>query len=93
MVVSSLYKYYETLLNDEVSGISKPGFSRARVGYCLVLSRDGRLLDVIDLRIKRNEKMVLREINVPEQGIRTSGVSANFMCDNSTYILGLRQKK
>lgn len=92
MIINALYKYYETLLQDRDSGISRPGFSKAKVGYCLVLSREGRLLDIIDLRVERRKKLVSREIDVPEQGKRTSGVSANFMCDNCTYVLGLGQK-
>lgn len=92
MIINALYKYYETLLNDDDSGVSRPGFSKAKVGYCLVLSKTGRLLDILDLRVERSKKLVSREIDVPEQGKRTSGVSANFMCDNCTYVLGLGQK-
>lgn len=92
MIVNALYKYYETLLNDQDSGVSRPGLSKAKVGYCLVLSREGQLLDVVDLRVERRNKLVSREIDVPEQGKRTSGVSSNFMCDNCTYVLGLGQK-
>lgn len=92
MIVNALYKYYETLLDDRDSGVSRPGLSKAKVGYCLVLSRVGQLLDVVDLRVERRNKPVSREIDVPEQVIRTSGVSANFMCDNCKYILGLDQK-
>lgn len=92
MIVNALYNYYETLLNDPDSGVSRPGFSKAKVGYCLALSTSGQLLDIIDLRVERRKKQVPREINVPEQGIRTSGVSANFLCDNCTYVLGLGQK-
>lgn len=91
-MIDALYKYYETLLNDRDSGVSRPGLSKARVGYCLVLSRAGRLLDIVDLRVERRNKPVSREMDVPEQEKRTSGVSANFMCDNCTYILGLGQK-
>lgn len=93
MIVNALYKYYETLLDDQDSGVSRPGLSKAKVGYSLVLSRAGQLLDVVDLRVERRNKPVSREIDVPEQVKRAAGVSANFMCDNCTYILGLGQKK
>lgn len=92
MIIDALYRHYETLLNDKDSGVSPPGFSKGKVGYCLVLSREGQLLEIIDLRVSRRNKLVSRDIDVPEQVIRTSGVSANFMCDNCTYVLGLGQK-
>lgn len=92
MIINALYNYYETLLTDDDSGVSRPGLSKAKVGYCLMLSGAGQLLDIIDLRVERRNKLVSREIDVPEQGIRTVGVSANFMCDNCTYVLGLGQK-
>lgn len=92
MIINALYRYYDTLLNDKDSGISTPGFSKGKVGYCLILSREGRLLEIIDLRVNRGNKLVSREINVPEQVKRTVAVTANFMCDNCSYVLGLRQK-
>lgn len=92
MIISALYNYYRTLLEDKNSGVSKPGFSKARVAYCLVLSREGRLVDVVDLRVERNNKPVSREMVVPEQVKRAVNITANFMCDNCTYVLGLAQK-
>lgn len=89
MIVNALYNYYQTLLHDPNSGVSRPGFSKAKVGYCLVLSREGRLLDIIDLRVERGKKLVSREIDVPEQVKRAVNITANFMCDNCTYVLGL----
>ena len=92
MIINALYRHYETLLNDKDAGVSPPGFSKGKVGYCLVLSREGQLLEVLDLRVSRNNKLVSREINVPEQIKRTVAINANFMCDNCSYILGLGQK-
>lgn len=92
MIINALYKYYETLLNDNDSGVSRPGFSKARVGYCLVLSREGKLLDIIDLRVESRNKLVSREIDVPAQVKRAVNITANFMCDNCSYVLGLGQK-
>ncbi|MDO7788728.1 type I-C CRISPR-associated protein Cas8c/Csd1 [Desulforamulus aquiferis] len=89
MIINALYNYYDTLQLDPNSGISQPGYSKAKVSYCLLLSMAGQLLEVIDLRVDGRNKLVPREIEVPEQAKRTSGVAANFMCDNSTYVLGL----
>lgn len=92
MIVNALYNYYETLLNNQDSGVSRPGYSKARVAFCLVLSREGQLLDIIDLRDDRRGKLVSREMNVPEQAKKSVNILANFMCGNCTYVLGLGQK-
>lgn len=92
MIVDALYRHYETLLKDPESGVSRPGLSKSKVGHCLVLSRETLLLEIIDLRVERRNKLVSREIDVPAQQKRTSGVSANFMCDNCSYLLSLGQK-
>lgn len=92
MIINALYNHYGTLLQDRDSGVSRPGFSKGKVAYCLVLSRDGRLQDIIDLRVERRNKQVSREMDVPEQGKKSSNVLANFMCGNCTYVLGLGQK-
>ncbi|MCF8011166.1 MAG: type I-C CRISPR-associated protein Cas8c/Csd1 [Clostridiales bacterium] len=92
MIVNALYRYYETLLNEQDSGVSEPGFNKAKVGHSLVLSGDGNLLDIIDLRAESRKKIVAREMDVPEQAKKTSGISANFMCDNCTYALGVSRK-
>lgn len=92
MIINSLYKHYQTLLSEPGSGISRPGFSRAKVSDCLVLSADGNLVNVIDLRVERNKKYVFREMDVPEQVKRSSGVAPNYLCDNCNYVFGLGQK-
>ncbi|GAB7387099.1 type I-C CRISPR-associated protein Cas8c/Csd1 [Bacillaceae bacterium] len=92
MIIQALYQYYQRLLEDEHSGVSRPGFSKAKVSFALVLSKTGELLNIVDLRVERGKKLVSREIDVPEQVKRSSGITANFMCDNCTYLLGLKQK-
>ncbi|ADG82737.1 type I-C CRISPR-associated protein Cas8c/Csd1 [Thermincola potens] len=89
MIINSLYQYYERLLEDEGSGVSKPGYSKAKVAYALVLSCKGELVNILDLRVVKGKKLVSREMDVPEQVKRSSGVAANFLCDNCKYVLGL----
>lgn len=92
MIINALYQYYERLLEDEDSEVSRPGYSKAKVSYALVLSRKGNLVDIVDLRVEKGKKLVSREMDVPQQVKRASGVSANFMCDNCKYVLGLNPK-
>jgi len=93
MIINALYQHYKTLLDDPDSGISPPGFSRGRVSHCLVIDCEGKLVNIIDLRDTREGKLISREMDVPEQKKRASGISANFMCDNCVYVLGLRRSE
>ena len=91
-MINALYEYYDRLLDDENSGVSSPGYSRAKVSFALMLSVTGDLLGVVDLRVEKGKKLVSRVMNVPEQVKRAVNVAANFLCDNSKYVLGLDYK-
>lgn len=94
MILNALSRYYEILAKDESSEIPLYGYSRAKVDFALVISPEGELIDVIPLKVEGNKgkKLVSRMLTVPEQKIRSSGISPNFMCDNSTYVLGVDKK-
>lgn len=91
MILNSLVQYYELL--QAAGEISNPGYAVARVSFAVNLSPDGILLNVIPLKVfavsgrKRTEIPQLLE--VPEQETKTSGVKANFLCENSRYVLGV----
>jgi CRISPR-associated protein Csd1 len=96
LILQALYQLYGRLLDEPDSDISPPGYSKAGVSYALNLSETGELLDVLDLRESgkgRSKRLVPRDMDIPRQVKRTSGVSANFMCDNSGYVLGVVQEK
>ena len=82
-------RYYEDLLAE--GKISRPGWVTAKVSYGLVLDEAGRLLQVVPLLTeveKKNKKaLVSREMEVPAPVKRTAGVAANFLCENSSYLL------
>ncbi|MCX7715491.1 MAG: type I-C CRISPR-associated protein Cas8c/Csd1 [Clostridia bacterium] len=92
MILQALTKYYEILADDEKSDIPKIGCSKAKVSYALNISREGKLLNLIPLKIeeKRGKKVVeiSRLMDVPEQIVKTSGVASNFLCENSSYVFG-----
>jgi len=91
MILQALNQYYQRLLNDDQSGVSRPGYSKAKVSFALVLSPAGQLLQVIDLREQRKGKAVPRAMDVPERekGRTSTKVLANFLCDNPGYVLGI----
>ena len=66
------------------------------MSFALNLSRTGELLDLVDLRETaggRSKRLLPRDMDVPRQVVRSSGIRANFMCDNSSYLLGVEKKK
>lgn len=93
MVLQALVKYYDILADDLESGISKEGYSKAKISYALNLSENGDLLEIIPLKqeVKRGSKTVELPIEdiVPEQIKKSSGIASNFLCENASYILGL----
>ena len=96
MILQALNRYYDILAADEESGVAPFGYSIANVSFVVVLSTDGELIDLYPLfqRVQRGKKMIevpQRKI-VPEQQKRSSGIAANFLCDNSAYVLALSSK-
>lgn len=89
MIITALARYYEQLRRERPDKISQPGWCARLVSYDLVLSEDG---DLIGLTPLMDDKGKGTEMMVPEQVKRAYGIAANFLCDNSTYILGIDDK-
>ena len=91
MILQALVNHYENL--EEQGKVDQEGWCKAKVSYAVNLSRDGEISGILSLKIEeeRGKKKVWvpRQIKVPEMVTRSSGVSANFLCDNSKYILGI----
>jgi len=93
MILQALTRYYDILSNDLGSGIALPGYSTVDVSFALEISLKGKfeklipLFDSVAAGKKVYEKP--RRMIVPEQGKHTNKVSAFFLCDNSTYFLGI----
>ena len=95
MILQSLVAYYEELLAQ--GKISAPGWDDTfKVSFQLELDDTGALIDVIDVRelMPVGKKQLLRPtaMQVPAHKLRSSGISANFLCDNTTYLLGADDK-
>lgn len=91
MILQALVKYYEDLAKQ--GEVSRPGWCQAKVSYGINLSAEGKILGIITLKEEqeRGKKTawVPKPLEVPEMVTRSSGVSANFLCDNSKYMLGI----
>ena len=94
MILQALTQYYEDLLR--LGKINRPGWSKQKVSYSLLLSEEGELLQLLHLQqeVQRRNKTVLgpQEMWVPSPVKRSSGIRPNFLCDTSSYLLGVDGK-
>ena len=90
MILQALAKHYENLAAE--GKVSKEGWCEAKVSYAIELMPGGKVKGFISLKTEeeRGKKKVWVSTTrmVPQMVTRSSGVSSNFLCDNSKYMLG-----
>lgn len=95
MILQALTNYYETLLTQ--GKITPPGWATIRVSYGIELDTEGQVVQLYHLQqeISRGKKQVLvpRAFQMPAKVKKSSNVAANFLCDNSSYMLGVDNKE
>ena len=104
MILTALNDYYHRLLAnpDSVSGLAKVppyGFSEQQISYCLVLSREGALVDIEDVRDTSDKKPRAKLLSVPSPFKRSGQYTQNsfdsgkdnafFLWDKTAYLLGV----
>ena len=91
MILQALNKYYERLRSDPDGDIAPPGFGEAKISFELLLSPQGELVRVNDLREGKKPKPAI--LLVPETVGRAGLViRPNFLWDNTGYVLGADEK-
>ena len=90
MIVQSLTQYYDAMLKR--GAISAPGWGPASISYAICLDLDGNVQRLVNTICETvvGKKTVLRPqtMTLPAAVKRSSGIAANFLWDNSIYILG-----
>ena len=97
MILASLARYYRRLAaeNDEMGSPKVPpyGFSEEKIGWILVLDKEGRLKDVIP-HLSEDKKPQPKYMSVPKVGGSDSNsIKPKFLWGNSQYILGITAKE
>lgn len=94
MILSALVHLYEELCKQ--GKIQAEGWGIAKVTHRILLDKEGHLCGIISARKKvqrgKKEIEVPCEMCVPLPVTRSSGVKANFLCDNSSYFLAVDAK-
>lgn len=91
MILQALVKHYENLAKQ--GKVSRLGWCHAKVSYEIDLAENGEVIGITSRKVEelRGKKTVWvpASLAVPEMVTRSSGVAANFLCDNSKYMLGI----
>ena len=91
MILQALVQHYENLEKD--GEVSKLGWCSAKVSYGINITKEGQVKSIIWMKEEHmaGKKSVWLPcmLTVPEMVTRSSGVAANFLCDNSKYLLGI----
>jgi CRISPR-associated protein Csd1 len=91
MILGALAAYYDRRRQQGGDDAPPPfGFAPEKVSFALVLTSAGGLKRVLDLResdAKGRPQPVSMQVPRP-LGVRTSGIRAYFLCDNTKYVLG-----
>ena len=91
MILQALVRCYEALAGR--GELEKEGWSPVKVGWGLELDADGQVKSLLlmggtDAKGKQRPRIM----KLPDPVKRSSGVAANFLCDNSAYVLGVDAK-
>ena len=90
MILTALNDYYHRLATqDKVPAF---GYSDEKISYALLISPDGEIKDVLDVRDTSGKKPFPALHTVPQPAKRTSGIKSNFLWDKSSYVLGISTK-
>lgn len=89
MMLQALARYYQRLLRQRTEGVAPYGYSPEKVSYGVVLTPDGRVSRVDDLRDTTGKKAQPRLLDVPQPEKRTVGIKPSFLWDKTSYVLGV----
>ena len=92
MILHALNNYYERLKDNANVDIPSLGFSSQKIHFALMLNREGKLLQVLDMRETQGKRLLPKQMTVPEVVIKSVNIAANFMWDNAGYVLGADNK-
>lgn len=94
MILQALVKHYEDLV--ALGKLPREGWDRQEISYALEIDENGQLLWVTCIRRPeqrgKKEVMVPQPMELPAAVKRSVGIAANFLWDNSSYMLGIDNK-
>jgi CRISPR-associated protein Csd1 len=89
MMLKALADYYERLHNDPDCAIAPPGFETKTIPFLVVLSKEGKFLNLRDTRTGDGKKKGARAFVVPQGEKKAAGIKANLLWDAPQYLFGV----
>lgn len=84
MILKALYDYY-----NRCGNLPATGMEEKEIGFVIVISKEGKFLRFEDCR---TDKTIGRVYLVKKHVSRSSAAVANYLYDNSAYVLGYSDK-
>lgn len=89
MILQALYNEYQRLLERGEDDLSVAGYSAEKISYAIILTPEGTVVDVADIRDTSGKKPQPRMMSVPQPEKRTRGIKSNVFWDKTAYVLGV----
>jgi len=83
-ILQALNSYY-----SRMGDVAPRGYSAEKVSYAIILSPDGDVVGVNDIRDTTGKKPMAKQMAVPAGAKRTVGIFPNRLWDKSAYVLGV----
>ncbi len=85
-VLQSIDRYYGRMAARGEASL--PGYSREKIDFVVILSRDGVPVAVNTLRKVDGKRLVAQPLDVPAAVKRAAGIAPNLLWDKTAYSLG-----
>jgi CRISPR-associated protein Csd1 len=86
-ILQALNGYYDRMAARGEA--EPPGYSREKISYAILLTPDGAVAAVNDIRDTTGKKPAPIMMNVPAGMKRTVGIASNKLWDKTAYVLGV----
>ena len=86
-ILQALNSYYDRMAARGEA--EPPGYSREKISYAILLTPDGAVAAVNDVRDATAKKPAPIMMNVPAAKKRASGIAPNSLWDKTAYVLGV----
>ncbi len=95
MILTTLHKLYDRLVEDPSYKIAKFGYSPQKISFRILINPNGTLFAIQDARIKDDKGKLHAETQTVLGETKPSGSGLNpcLLCDNTSYLLGYKTAK
>lgn len=93
MILQALKEFYDRKASDPEAQMATEGFEWKELPFLIVIDNNGNFVHIEDTREGKGKKKRAKCFLVPQTVKRSSGIAANLLWDNPSYLLGLKTKK